>query len=465
MRSRRPALPDEVSEVAEVIRRYVAAKRPGDTKAEKVARYYLHSFAERWRGLTVAALTPQHVTVWMDGRPSWGSECRWHAITLLSACLNWSQAVLGTRNPIKGMARPARKSRGVEAVIPADVHKTLVAGASRHVADVLTALKATGARPGEVLSVTAADFNERAGVWVLAKHKTAHKTGRPRVIVLTDELVELCRRLAVRYPTGPLFRSPSGAAWSANAFGCQVRRLRHRLGLQRVFPYCYRHTLLAIPTGGSPEVRLAALNRLRLELGLSWSGEPDPLGRCVRGFQESATAAATVLDVHFRDLVANLVAEIGQLVEAGAVDPDRPLIRSADFGDGLTYRVEPVIGVGPARVWFERINHLPADHPLRALQGVDWYRDGGEPAIVLGWGLGEKPRKWYDREESLPLTAAMRSQQRQKEETDALASQQREAEQQARLRESTTYRLQKVEEENAALKRQLAELQKPAPTA
>jgi integrase len=261
MRSKPPASPDEVAEVAEVIRCYVSAKRPGDTKAEKVTRHYLHSFAERWRGLTVAALTPHHVTVWLDGRPSWGSECRWHAITLLSACLNWAQGVLGTRNPIKGMARPARKSRGVEAVIPADVHKALVAGASRHVADVLIALKATGARPGEVLSVTAADFNERAGVWVLAKHKTAHKTGRPRVIALTNELVELCRRLAVRYPTGPLFRSPSGAAWSANAFGCQVRRLRRRLGLQRVFPYCYRHTLAteALTAGVSDSLVSAVL--------------------------------------------------------------------------------------------------------------------------------------------------------------------------------------------------------------
>ena len=48
------------------------------------------------------------------------------------------------------------------------------------------ALHQTGARPGEVIRVSAAEFYPEQGVRVLVKHKTAHK-GRQRIAYLTPE--------------------------------------------------------------------------------------------------------------------------------------------------------------------------------------------------------------------------------------------------------------------------------------
>lgn len=44
----------------------------------------------------------------------------------------------------------------------------------------LTVLRETGARPGEISAVTAADVDLDQGICVLKMHKTVKKTGKPR---------------------------------------------------------------------------------------------------------------------------------------------------------------------------------------------------------------------------------------------------------------------------------------------
>ena len=46
----------------------------------------------------------------------------------------------------------------------------------------VTAMLAIGCRPGEVARLTAANVDLGLGVWVFEKHKTAKKTGKPRVV-------------------------------------------------------------------------------------------------------------------------------------------------------------------------------------------------------------------------------------------------------------------------------------------
>lgn len=60
----------------------------------------------------------------------------------------------------------------------------------------------TGARPGEVARLTAADVNLDLGMWVFAEHKTAKKTKKTRVIYLSPAMVELTRSLVEKYPEG-----------------------------------------------------------------------------------------------------------------------------------------------------------------------------------------------------------------------------------------------------------------------
>lgn len=116
-----------------------------------------------------------------------------------------------------------------------------MAAASPALGNVLLALHQTGARPGEVISVTAAEFYPEQGLWVLDKHKTAHK-GRQRIVYLTPEVTSLCKELAQRYPEGPLFRNAHGKPWyDSNYLAQRLRALHKRLGVQGVIPYGYRH--------------------------------------------------------------------------------------------------------------------------------------------------------------------------------------------------------------------------------
>jgi integrase len=106
------------------------------------------------------------------------------------------------------------------------------------------AMMETAARPGEVRKVTAAHVNLDLGVWVFKEHKTAKRTGKPRVIYLTPAMVELTRKLVAKSPEGPLFRGPrSKRGFTRNAVRCRFRNLREKLPhLAGVISYTARHS-------------------------------------------------------------------------------------------------------------------------------------------------------------------------------------------------------------------------------
>jgi integrase len=95
-----------------------------------------------------------------------------------------------------------------------------------------------------VRRVTAAHVNLELGVWVFKEHKSAKRTGRPRIIYLTPAMVELTRRLVGEYPEGPLFRGPrSKRGFTRNGVRCRFRRLREKLPqLSGVISYTMRHS-------------------------------------------------------------------------------------------------------------------------------------------------------------------------------------------------------------------------------
>ena len=124
----------------------------------------------------------------------------------------------------------------------------------------LIALYETGARPGEVTSVTADEFDAERGIWVLTQHKTAHK-GEARVIFLTPTVVDICKRLAQKYPTGPLFRTQWGTPYGWCGLSKRIAWLRDRLGLPKTITvYGYRHTFATDALArGVPEASEAGL--------------------------------------------------------------------------------------------------------------------------------------------------------------------------------------------------------------
>jgi integrase len=217
-----------------------------------LCRRMLQAFCKELGAVRVRDLKPHQVSAWLTkmetprthktrGLVKWGPGTRRTALTALNAGFNWAvRQGLISKNPVAGMAKPGPRSRAADQLLKEEQHQQILKVAPPRFLEYLIALNDTGARPGEVARVTAADFQEQIGAWVLADHKTDH-TGKKRVIYLTPKVIEMVRRLSARHPEGPLFRNRIGRPWTCQSLSYQFRRLRKLLPLGRVSAYSYRH--------------------------------------------------------------------------------------------------------------------------------------------------------------------------------------------------------------------------------
>ena len=87
----------------------------------------------------------------------------------------------------------------------------------------------TGCRPQESLRVEARCVDQRNQRWVFPLAESKGKKA-PRIVYLTDQAMEITRRLAMMNPKGRLFRNANGRAWTTDAVNCAFDRLRIRMG-------------------------------------------------------------------------------------------------------------------------------------------------------------------------------------------------------------------------------------------
>jgi integrase len=265
---KREMLPDPKSvqgrlTVRELVEKYLAdGQRRLARSTFRVARDFARSFAEACGSLRAEGVQKHHVEAWIGRQGTWGATTEWDAKTRLVTLFRWGvDHGLLAANPIQGIRKPRVRSRGAEALVPPEAHAKLVEAASPALRDVLMALYQSGARPGEVITVTAREFVPEASVWVLTKHKTAHQ-GKPRIVHLTPGLVALCGELAARHPDGPLFRTSTGRPWCHTChLAAQVRTLRRHLELpDTITPYGYRHSFATDAlSSGVPDAQVAEL--------------------------------------------------------------------------------------------------------------------------------------------------------------------------------------------------------------
>jgi integrase len=227
----------------------------------RVAEWFLKTFVELYGPRRVKDLRAMHLDAWVRQHPTWGQSTESGAKSRIVAMIRWGvdQGIVAA-NPIRGLKRPPIRSRGAQTIIRPEDHEKLVQACSQALRMVLTALHQTGARPSEVVGVTAAEFDAERGLWILERHKTDHN-GRRRVVFLTPELTALCRELAIKHPTGPLFRTAHGQPWPRGTIHKLVYKLRKKLGLpDTVTAYGYRHTFATDALArGVPEAHVAEL--------------------------------------------------------------------------------------------------------------------------------------------------------------------------------------------------------------
>jgi integrase len=96
-------------------------------------------------------------------------------------------------NPLNGIRKPPKASRGAKALVSAGSHARLTTHATPFFKAFLQLLWLTGARPGEIASLTAFCIDLAQGIAVLTEHhKTAH-LGKVRIVYLCPEAVAILR--------------------------------------------------------------------------------------------------------------------------------------------------------------------------------------------------------------------------------------------------------------------------------
>jgi integrase len=222
-------------------------------------RRAVDGLAEAFGPETLASLTHKRLEVWLAGQ-RWGDTAKAHALGVLSVFFRWAEREgYCSGNPVARIRKPQAHSRGAESVIPDDAHRRLMAEAPAHFRPLLTLLRETGARPSELARLTAADVDFANSIARLEAHKTAGKTGRPRLVFLSPKAVAVLRTLAKAHPTGPLLRTRLGTAWGKDAIVLAFRRIGKRAGVKAT-AYGYRHTFATHAlAAGVPDAQVAAL--------------------------------------------------------------------------------------------------------------------------------------------------------------------------------------------------------------
>jgi integrase len=216
--------------------------------------YFLGAFAKVRGSVKAEELAPTEAERFARQQPSWSDTTKGFFLGALVTAYGWSvRARIIRANPLLGLVKPPKASRGAWAVLSAEEREKLLAEASPAFRMFLAVVFATGARPGEAAALTAENFDADAGLAKLERHKMAYK-GQARTIYIPPTISELLKRQRELYPSGPLLRNRAGRPWNGKAWVRAMGLLRARVGLPRCIAYSGRHTFAtdALSEGVNP---------------------------------------------------------------------------------------------------------------------------------------------------------------------------------------------------------------------
>jgi integrase len=215
-------------------------------------RRYLLPFREEYAALPVADVSPELISRWVH-RVDWSQTVQGNTVLVIAQVLRWAGVT------VVGLKAPTRASRGAECVVSDETFARILAETDEAFGDFLRFLWFTGCRPAEATALTVTNIDQAAGVARLKTHKTAHATGRDRLIFLSEEALAVVKRRIEACPAGPIFRNAWGEPLTRNTIVNRFARLNKKLGT-KVTAYGFRHTFCSrLLAAGVPDAQVAAL--------------------------------------------------------------------------------------------------------------------------------------------------------------------------------------------------------------
>lgn len=171
-------------------------------------------------------------------------------IAAVQGVFNWAveQEMLDS-TPVAKFRKPATRRRN--RVITPEEFQALLDHTDENFRRFLTALRATGCRPGEVRTLIWEWVDLGRKLWIIPKHKTVtqQRVPAPRIIPLPNSIVDMCRELAEKphKPTDHVFLNRFGNPYNKDGICRKMARLRERAGIvaqagEHIVLYSNRHT-------------------------------------------------------------------------------------------------------------------------------------------------------------------------------------------------------------------------------
>ncbi len=261
-----------VSQVWELYRRHLASNAQANT--QRIRAQGLLPFVASFGGRSVSSLMGYEVELWLDEmrqprkHPVHGRLVRWGqstirgAIVSIHAMFNWAhQGGLITKPPPLNLHLPPKRGRGAKTVVSESQYNLIKTKTTGDTRDFVIVLWYTGARPSEITNATAAHYDDATATITHTgqpedddyRHKNA-RHHRDRVIYLAGEALEIVRRRAEKYKTGPLFGTRGRhdkyrdvsvlRPWTHTHISQMFRNIRKRTGLPNVIAYSFRHSFV-----------------------------------------------------------------------------------------------------------------------------------------------------------------------------------------------------------------------------
>jgi integrase len=201
-------------------------KRTFDTYKERI-QDFLKVLDDKT--LIATDLRPYHLQHWVDSHPNWNPGMKRGRLQAVQRALNWAvkQGLLD-KSPIAYMEKPPPGKR--ETVIDYPTYQRMRdLTATQEFRDLIDVCWETGCRPQEIWRIEKRHLDAAGKRWVFPVHESKGKK-KIRIVYLTDTTLEICQRLALKHPTGPLFRNSDGRPWNRHATSCVFLRMKKHLG-------------------------------------------------------------------------------------------------------------------------------------------------------------------------------------------------------------------------------------------
>jgi integrase len=219
--------------VREAVDTYLKAglARLGTRRREETPRF-LYDLCRHLGPRRLADCKPLDLVLWVEAHPEWKSDwTKRNVLATVQRALNWCVKMGAIpENPFRGVSHPAG-----EAGQPVEDHvfRRLLRNSDPPFRRVLLFLRLTGCRPGEMSAARWQDLDEQRNVIILTRHKTARKTGKPRIIVLHPIAARMLAWLALHKVPGQefIFVNQLGNPWNHRSLACKFWRLKDKLRL------------------------------------------------------------------------------------------------------------------------------------------------------------------------------------------------------------------------------------------